>query len=92
MTCKILTGLLVLAWAAGVAMFFGNMAADNDTLDLLVALVLTPLGLPWNLTPIFAGGSEAVRMAFALGAPLVNIVIFWGLCRLLARRLCPQGC
>ncbi len=92
MTCKMLTGLLVLAWLAGVAMFFGYAATENDTLDLLAGLVLTPLGLPWNLIPIFSGGSGSVRMGVALAAPVINIVIFWWLCRMLARRLCPQGC
>ncbi len=92
MTCRVIAGLLALAWIAGVALFFINMSMDNDTLDLIVALVLTPLGLPWNLTPIFTGGSDIMRIAFALGTPLINILIVWGLCRAVLRRLCPRGC
>ncbi len=92
MICRIITGLMLLAWLAGVALFFVNQGLDNDVLDVLTALVLTPLGLPWNLAPIFTGGSEAMRLAVALGAPVINVLIVWSLCRVLARRLCPRGC
>ncbi len=92
MICRIITGLMALAWIAGVALFFINQGLHNDVLDILTALVLTPLGLPWNLTPIFIGGSETMRMVIALGAPIINILIVWGLCKVLARRFCPQGC
>ena len=92
MICRIITGLMVLAWIAGVILFFISESTGNYTIDLLTALIMTPLGLPWNLTPIFTGGSEALRMAFALGAPIINILIVWGLCKVVARRFCPQGC
>jgi len=86
MLCKAITGLLVLAWIAGVALFFANMGVENDVLDLLTALIMTPLGLPWNLTPIFSGGSQTMRMVVALAAPVINIIIVWLLCRALAGR------
>ena len=92
MICRIITGLMVLAWVAGVAFFFISESTGNYTLDLLAALIMTPLGLPWNLTPIFTGGSDVMRMVIALGAPIINILIVWGLCRAIARKLCPQGC
>ena len=92
MICRIITGLLVLAWVAGVALFFISESTGNYTIDLLTALIMTPLGLPWNLTPIFTGGSETMRVIIALGAPVINILIVWGLCKALARKLCPQGC
>ena len=92
MICRIVTGLMVLAWVAGVALFFISESTGIYVLDLLTALIMTPLGLPWNLTPIFTGGSETVRMIIALGAPIINIVIVWGLCKVVARRFCPQGC
>ena len=92
MICRIITGLLALAWVAGVALFFISRSTGIYALDLLTALVMTPLGLPWNLAPIFTGGSETARMAIALGAPVINILIAWGLCKVMARRLCPQGC
>ena len=92
MICRIITGLMVLAWIAGVALFFISESTGIYALDLLTALLMTPLGLPWNLTPIFTGGSEAMRMVFALGAPVINIAIVWGLCKVVARCFCPQGC
>ena len=92
MICRIITGLMVLAWVAGVAFFFISKSTGNYTIDLLTSLIMTPLGLPWNLTPIFTGGSETMRMVIALGAPIINILIVWGLCRAVARKLCPQGC
>lgn len=92
MFCRVIVGLMVLAWILGVALFFINAGMNNDTVDLITALIMTPLGLPWNLTPIFTGGSDAMRMVFALGAPIINIFIVWGLCRVIARKLCPQGC
>ena len=92
MICRIITGLVALAWVAGVALFFIAENTGNYTLDLLTALVMTPLGLPWNLVPIFTGGAETVRMAIALGAPAINIPIVWGLCKAVARKLCPAGC
>ena len=92
MICRIITGLMTLAWIAGVALFFINHNLHNDALDILTALVLTPLGMPWILTPVFIGGSEGMRLGLALGAPVINILIIWGLCKLIVRRFCPQGC
>ena len=86
MVCKAISGLMILAWIAGIALFF----IHEPSLDILTALILTGLGIPWNLTPIFTGGSEVFRSAFVLGAPVVNIIIVWMLCRLIARRVCPN--
>ncbi len=92
MLCRVVTGLFVLAWVGGVALFFIAENTGIHALDIMTALVMTPLGLPWNLTPVFSGGSEGVRMTFALGAPVINLLIAWGLCKAVARRFCPQGC
>ena len=92
MICRIITGLVVLAWIAGLALFFINHGLHNDMLDLFTALILTPLGLPWNLGLIFLGGSEGMRTGLALGMPIINILIIWGLCKVVVRRFCPQGC
>ena len=92
MICRIITGLMALAWIIGVALFFISKATGNYTTDLLTALIMTPLGLPWNLAPIFTGGSDVMRMVIALGAPIINILIVWGVCKAVARKLCPQGC
>jgi hypothetical protein len=87
-----IAGLMVLAWVAGVALFFIAESTGIYALDLLTALIMTPLGLPWNLTPIFTGGPDALRMVIALGAPVINILLAWMLCKVLTRRFCPQGC
>ena len=92
MICRTVTGLVVLAWVAGIVLFFIAESTGNYTVDLMTALIMTPLGLPWNLVPIFAGGSETVRMIIALGAPVINIFIVWGVCKIIVRRFCPQGC
>ncbi len=86
MICKAITGLMLLAWVAGVALFF----LHQPSLEILTALVLTGLGIPWNLTPIFTGGSDGFRTAVVLGAPLINIIVVWLLCRIVARRYCPN--
>ncbi len=88
MFCKGLVGLMVLAWLVGTGLFFTNMSMHNATLDLATALTLTPLGLPWNLFPIFLGGSEMLRIAVVLGMPLVNILIVALLCRPILRLFC----
>ncbi|HGG60076.1 MAG TPA: hypothetical protein ENK26_09210 [Gammaproteobacteria bacterium] len=88
--CKAIGGLLVLAWVAGIALFFISANLHQHTLDMLTALTLTGLGIPWNLTPIFTGGSETFRIAVLLGAPLINIVIVWALCRIILRRFCAN--
>ncbi len=88
--CKIIGGLLVLIWLAGAALFFVNMNLHDQTLDVVTALILTGLGIPWNLTPIFTGGSQIFRMIVVLAAPIINILIIWGLCRVIARRICPN--
>ena len=90
--CRVVTGLFVLAWVAGVALFFVAENTGIFALDIMTALVMTPLGLPWNLTPVLTGGSETTRLAIALGAPALNVVIVWGLCKAVARRFCPAGC
>lgn len=88
MFCRGLVGLMILAWIAGAVMFFINMSMHHATLDLITALILTPLGLPWNLTPIFTGGSEMLRIATVLGTPLLNILLVWLLCRPVLRLFC----
>ncbi len=88
MICRILVGLFVLGWVAGLGMFaaleWGGV--KNATLDLLTALVMTPLGLPWNLSALAVPGKTA-KMAIALLAPAVNLAILAGICALLRRRL-----
>ncbi len=88
MICRILIGLFVLAWVAGVGMFaaleWGGV--KSATLDLLTALVMTPLGLPWNLVAMAVAGKTA-KMVIALLAPVVNLAILAGICALVRRRL-----
>ena len=89
--CRVVTGLFALTWVAGVALFFIAENTGIFALDIMTALVMTPLGLPWNLTPVFSGGSETVRMAFALGAPVINLLIVWGLCKVVVRSFDSQA-
>ncbi|HHN67591.1 MAG TPA: hypothetical protein ENK15_06095 [Thermopetrobacter sp.] len=91
MVCRLLTGAFVALWLAGVASFVVNQSLHNDTLDLFTALVMTPLGLPWNLYPVFFGGSDTLRMVIALAAPLINLVLLWVVCRAVCRIFCRAG-
>jgi hypothetical protein len=92
MICRILVGLFVLAWLAGIGMFaaleWGGVS--SGTLDLLTALVMTPLGLPWNLIAMAVAGKTA-KMIIALLAPVVNLAILAGLCAFIRRRLRPAA-
>lgn len=68
-----LFALLVLA--AGT---FGLFGAEHDPLSAIYVVVL---GLPWNrLIDAFPAAS---RPWLAAGAPLVNLLILWAICRAL---------
>lgn len=78
--CRLLLGLLVLAWVAAVVVFlvalFGLFDQPQDPLG---AVFLLPLGLPWNLLLRGAPG-PTLPWLFA-AAPLVNIALLYWLCR-----------
>jgi hypothetical protein len=91
MTCRLIAGLFVLLWIVGIASYFAAASGAGDWADYLSALIMTPLGLPWNLSALLGGANQGLRLGIALGAPLINLIIVYGLCRLVVRRICP-GC
>ncbi len=90
MTCRIVAALFVLLWIIGVATHFAAAAGMGDWADVIASLVMTPLGLPWNLSALMMGDAYGARLVVALAAPAINLLIVYGLCRLIARRLCPE--
>jgi len=85
MVCRIILGVLVVAYLFALAVFaagtFGWLGADRDPLSGVYLIVL---GMPWAF--LFDGvvGEAALPMVAVL-APLINLAILWGLCRWLAR-------
>ncbi len=83
--CRLLLGLLVLAYAAAVAIFlvtvFGLFDQPEDPLG---AVFLLPLGLPWNL--LLRGAPTPLLPWLFAAAPLVNIALLLWLCRRKRRR------
>ncbi len=89
MICRTVAALFLLVWIAGVAMFFLS-AGGAQWADLPAALSLTGLGVPWNLSGMMMGDAYGLRKAIVLLAPAINLFIVYGVCKLIARRICPN--
>ena len=79
-TCKlILAGFLLLYAAALCLLAIGTFGLFGSERDPLAGVFLIPLGLPW----ILLGDSfpDSFRPWFAAGAPLINVLGIWLICR-----------
>lgn len=67
-------------YAAAFALFLiGSFGWFGSPQGPLAGVFLVPLGLPWNLA--LDGLPEALRAAAGVGAPALNLLLLWGLCR-----------
>jgi hypothetical protein len=84
-TCKWILGVFALLYLAALALFaIGSLGLFGSERDPLAAVFLMPLGLPWNLLsdPL----PEALYPWLGAGAPLVNLLLLWIICRGIAAR------
>jgi hypothetical protein len=79
--CKIVFLVFALLYAGALLLFligtFGWFGQDRDS---LAGVFLIPLGLPWNR--LIDGLPDPLLAWAAAGAPIVNIALVAGLCRL----------
>ena len=82
--CRVVVGLFALAWAMALAIFaigtWGLFGAERDPLS---GVFLVPLGMPWNM--VWDNAPEALLPVIGIGAPAINLVVLWLVCRLLSR-------
>lgn len=75
-----------IAYGAALALalvgLFGLFGSERDP---IAAVFLIPLGLPWNRVLDFASLTDMGRVWLALLAPLINLVIIYGVCRMTRR-------
>lgn len=72
-------------YAAAFALFLiGNYGWFGSPQGPLAGVFLVPLGLPWILW--IDGLPESLRPASAAAAPVLNLLLLWGLCRWRAGR------
>lgn len=79
--CRWVIGVFVFAYVAALALYviaeFGLFGQPRDPLG---GVFLIPLGLPWNL--LVDRAPEALWPLLAAAAPVINLLLLVGLCRL----------
>ncbi|MEH6547570.1 MAG: hypothetical protein V7701_14125 [Sneathiella sp.] len=84
MNCRFLVIAFAILYAVALGLFlvgtFGWFGQDTGP---LAGIFLIPLGLPWSLIEV----PDAMLMPVAIGAPLLNLIILWVICRLIRKRL-----
>lgn len=71
-------------YLAALALFLiGTLGLFGSPSGPMAAVFLIPLGLPWN--QLLDGISPQALPWVAAGAPLANLILLWGLCRLMTR-------
>ena len=81
------TALLILGMLYLVALILfviGTFGLFGSPQGPLAGVFLVPLGLPWVL--LLDGVAESARPWLAALAPLLNLILLFGLCRLLSAR------
>ena len=82
--CRWVVTVVATAYVIALVLFLiGTFGLFGEEKDPLSGVFLLPLGLPWN--QFLDGFSGTARAVAAAAAPLVNILILSGLCRLLGR-------
>lgn len=83
--CKWVVGVLAALYVTALALLLvGTFGWFGQEQDPLAGVFLVPLGLPWNLW--LDGFPEALWPWLAALAPLLNLTIVWGACRLVSSR------
>ncbi|MFM7674226.1 MAG: hypothetical protein ACKO5F_01270 [Synechococcus sp.] len=83
--CSLLTLLFAVLYAAALVLFLaGTWGWFGSHRGPLAGVFLLPLGLPWNqfLDPLPA----ELRLAAAIAAPALNLLLLWILCQRSAQR------
>ena len=83
--CRWLTGVFAVAYVAALAIFFvAAFGLFGQPRDPLGGVFLIPLGLPWSL--LVDKAPEGLWPWLAAAAPVINILLLVGLCRLSRNR------
>jgi len=78
--CRFFLITFAVLYAAAVALYLvGTYGWFGSPRGPLAGVFLAPLGLPWNLW--LDGLPSAMRPAAAVGAPALNLLLLWHLCR-----------
>jgi hypothetical protein len=80
--CRYVIVSFGLLYLAALAVFLiGAFGLFGSPTGPLAGIFLVPLGLPWNL--MLDGISPHVLPWVAAAAPIANLILLWGLCRLI---------
>jgi hypothetical protein len=83
MICRLVVITFAVLYAVALGLYlvgtFGWFGQDTGP---LAGIFLVPLGLPWSLIEV----PDAVRLPLGIGAPFLNLVILWVICRLIRKR------
>ena len=86
LVCRWIIGIFAVAYVAALAIYFiAEFGLFGQPRDPLGGVFLIPLGLPWNL--LVDRAPEGLWPRLAAAAPVINILLLVGLCRLGRRRL-----
>jgi hypothetical protein len=78
--CRFFVIAFAVLYAAAVALYLvGSYGWFGSPRGPLAGVFLVPLGLPWNQW--LAGLPPAMRPVAAVGAPALNLLLLWSLCR-----------
>ena len=66
-----------------VLFLIGTFGLFGSSKGPMAGIFLIPIGLPWNL--ILGGLPSPILPWVAAGAPFVNLLMLWGLCRFVVR-------
>lgn len=88
--CKLIVGVFAVLYIAALALLaIGTFGLFGNEPDPLSGIFLLPLGLPWTF--VIDGAPEPLLPWLAIAAPAVNLVLLYGLCRLLSGRRRDRG-
>jgi hypothetical protein len=80
--CRAVTIIFALLYFVALALLaIGTFGWFGQERDPLAEVFLMPLGLPWTM--LFSGAPAGWLPWIGIGAPAVNLVILWTLCRVL---------
>lgn len=86
LVCRWIIGIFAVAYLAALAVYFvAEFGLFGQPRDPLGGIFLIPLGLPWNL--LVGWAPESLWPWLAAAAPVINILLLVGLCRLGHHRL-----
>ena len=82
MRCRIVVIVFAVLYLIALGLYLtGTYGWFGQSRDPLSGIFLLPLGLPWSLIE----APEAMRLVLGIGAPLINLVILWVVCRLIRK-------